>query len=108
MMISNGTAKAMRLRKYILFLRLDFFYVIQRMIVQNVLVNAGNVRVVIIDACENKKRDDRQFVAHEHGFRLLEKLFALLQISLLVRFVHKRVVIFVFPAGAIVAVVALE
>src|SRR5665213_571628 len=36
--------------------------IIERMVVQNVLVNAGNVRVIKIDAGINIKRNDRQFI----------------------------------------------
>src|SRR5690242_37558 len=82
--------------------------VIERMVVQNVLVNAGDVRVVIIYARINIKRDDRKFVVHEHGFRLLEKCFAFLHVGLRVACFDQRIIFRAFPSGAIVAAVALK
>ena len=48
---------------------------LQRMVVQNVLVEALDfVRVKIIQADVVVNRDDGQFIVHQEGFRLLEKL----------------------------------
>src|ERR1035437_223838 len=59
--------------------------VLQRMIVEDVRVNALNfVRVEIIDADVKIKRDDGQFIAHENGFGLLEKFSARLEVRLVI------------------------
>ena len=79
------------------------------MVVQDVLVNALNpVRVEVIDADVKVKRHDGHFVADQDGFGLLKKLFPLLQVGFLVGLPDELVVARIFPAGAVVAVVAGE
>ena len=82
---------------------------LQRVVVENVLVDALNfVRVKIIHADVKIERDDGHFVAHQDRFGLLEQFLARLQIGLLICPPDEFVVSRVFPAGAVVAVVAGE
>ena len=77
------------------------------MVVEDVLVKPLDfVRVEVIQADVKEQRDDGQLVMHQQGFGLLKKFLAFLQIRLFIGLVDQRVVTRIFPAGAVVAVVA--
>ena len=77
--------------------------------VKDVFENALNfVRVEIIDSDVEKQRNDGCLVFDKQRFGLLEQFCALQQIGFVIGGFDERIVIRIFPAGAVVAVVAGE
>src|SRR5215467_8237322 len=85
----------------------DFLDGLQRMFIENILINTGNFpRIEITKARIKIKGNDWSLFVNQQGFGMLKKIRAIKQIRLPIGLTHQSVITGIFPAGAVVAAFA--